>query len=397
MKKAPFRKPNRKTIKTALLESEKKYKTLLETTSEGFWLIDADKKTIEVNNSLCSMLEFAKEEMIGKRPFDFVDEENKKIFIEQTSRISTTEHRTYEIALTKKNGEKLHTIFNATTLKDDLGNALGGFAFVTNIDIRKKLEEDLKTLNENLSLRVEQQVEERMQLLKEKENQQMIMIQQSKMADMGEMIGAITHQWKQPLNILALLLSNLEDDRGDYEAFEKQARDQIAFMSQTINDFRNFFRPTKKKIYFSPYENIEKIRRMFGMHFKKEGITIDTEKLAHINVLGYPNEFTQVILNLFNNMRDVFIERKTQNRKIICSSSTNNRTLEIRIKDNGGGIPDALLPEKLFEAYTSTKGDRGTGLGLKIAKTIIEEHMQGKLWAHNLKQGAEFVLELPIG
>lgn len=398
MKKTSFKRPRRKNVKSALLESEKKYKKLLDTTSEGFWLIDADKKTTEVNDSFCKMLGYTKEEMLGKTPFEFVDEENKKIFIAQTSKITTTEHRTYEIALTKKNGEKIHTIFNATTLKNDAGEPLGGFAFITNIDLQKNLEADLKLLNENLSIRVNQEVAKQLELLKEKESQQMIMIQQSKMADMGEMISAITHQWKQPLNILSLLISNFVDENegDDCADFEKHAKEQITFMSQTISDFRNFFKPSEQKIFFSPLQSIGKIEGMFGSHYRKEGIMIGVEGFEDCNVLGYPNEFKQVLLNIFNNMRDVFMERGIKEGKINCASHIQKDKLIIRIKDNGGGVPSQLLPDRLFEAYVSTKGEQGTGIGLKIAKTIIEDHMHGKLWAHNHGGGAEFVIELPL-
>ena len=128
----------------ALRESEARYRTLLETTAEGFWLIDNERKTVEVNESLCKMLGYTRQDMIGKKPFDFVDDENRKIFIEQTSKIPSTRHRIYEIALLKKNGENLHTIFNATTLRNRSGEVQGGFAFVTDISERKQAEERLR-------------------------------------------------------------------------------------------------------------------------------------------------------------------------------------------------------------------------------------------------------------
>jgi len=133
----------RKQAETALRKSEEKYRTLLETTSEGFWLLNPERKTIEVNQALYKMLDYSQDEMLGKTPFDFVDDENRKIFIEQTSKISSTKHRSYEITLKKKNGEDLHTHFNATTIRAESGEVQGSFALITDITERKQAEEDL--------------------------------------------------------------------------------------------------------------------------------------------------------------------------------------------------------------------------------------------------------------
>jgi PAS domain S-box-containing protein len=136
----------RKQADEALRKSEKKYRTLLETTSEGGWLINSELKTIEVNESLCKMLGYSQDEMIGKTPFDFVDDENRKIFMEQTSKISTTSHRSYGITLKKKDGQDLHTYFNATTIRDESGEVQGSFAFVTDITEIKQAQEELNRL-----------------------------------------------------------------------------------------------------------------------------------------------------------------------------------------------------------------------------------------------------------
>jgi len=130
----------------ALQESEQKYRILLETTSEGFWMLNPELKTIEVNKSLCKMLGYSADEMLGKTPFDFVDEKNRNIFIEQTSKISTTHHRSYEITLKKNNGQDVQTNFNATTLRDKSGAVQSSFAFITDITERKKAQEDQNLL-----------------------------------------------------------------------------------------------------------------------------------------------------------------------------------------------------------------------------------------------------------
>ena len=134
----------RKQAEEALRESEKKYRTLLETTSEGCWMLNPEVKTIEVNAALCKMLGYSQDELLGKTPFDFVDDENRKVFIEQTSKISDTEHRSYEIVLKKRNGEDLLTYFNATTIRAESGQVLGSFALITDITDCKQAEDALR-------------------------------------------------------------------------------------------------------------------------------------------------------------------------------------------------------------------------------------------------------------
>jgi len=115
---------------------------------EGFWLLNREVKTIEVNAALCKMLGYSQDEMLGKTPFDFVDDKNRKIFIEQTSKISDTKHRSYEITLKKKNGEDLHTYFNATTIIAESGEILGSFALITDMTEKKRTEEALRESEE---------------------------------------------------------------------------------------------------------------------------------------------------------------------------------------------------------------------------------------------------------
>ena len=135
----------KKMAQNALQESEEKYRNLIVTTSEGFWLLDSDQKTIDVNQSLCDMLGYSRSEVIGKTPLDFINDESIKIFKEQISQITNTLHRTYEIKLKKKNGTNFHTIFKATSLIDKKGKPAGSFVLVTDITERKQAEEQIKT------------------------------------------------------------------------------------------------------------------------------------------------------------------------------------------------------------------------------------------------------------
>ena len=137
----------------ALREGEKKYRTLLETTLQGCWLINPEHKTVEVNPSVCKMLGYRPDEILGKTPFDFVDDENRKIFIDQLSKISVTDHRSYEITLKKKDGQDLQTYFNASTIRDESGEVQGTFAFISDITHIKQTEQRLKQREKELEIK----------------------------------------------------------------------------------------------------------------------------------------------------------------------------------------------------------------------------------------------------
>ena len=138
-----------------LKEKEKKYRSLIESTSEGFWLVNLEQKTIDVNQSLCNMLGYSQNELIGKNPQDFVDADNRKIFKENMSKMTTTLHRAYEISLRKKDGINISTIFNSTTLVDKNGKTIGSFAFVTDNSKYKLAEKEIKKKSVELEKQLE--------------------------------------------------------------------------------------------------------------------------------------------------------------------------------------------------------------------------------------------------
>lgn len=260
---------------------------------------------------------------------------------------------------------------------------------------RKKAERDLAEMNQNLQERVETEIAKR-------RNQQQILIQQSKMAAMGEMIGAITHQWKQPLNAIGLMTQDLSDayEYGELgeesvRTYERNVMEQVNFMAQTINDFKAFFKPSKEKTPFLACEAVRKVYDLVKARFVKMEIDVAFHEHEHFTVDGYPNEFMQVVLNLFGNARDA-IEEKGEKGRIDVRFENDETHGTIYIRDNGGGVPEELLPDKVFQPYVSTKGEKGTGIGLQIAKLIIEENMEGAITVHNTAEGAEFVIRLPL-
>ncbi|KJU83655.1 PAS/PAC sensor signal transduction histidine kinase [Candidatus Magnetobacterium bavaricum] len=263
---------------------------------------------------------------------------------------------------------------------------------------KKNMEESLFELNRLLEERVHQET-----MLKVEKEQ--LLIQQSKMASMGEMINSITHQWKQPLNAISVMVMELAEahtfgelDNNYLNKMRDNIQQQVLFMSKTMDDFKNFLRPSKEKVSFDIKQATEDIIAMFSPLFKKGNIhiTLHSPVEETFEVSGYPNEFKQVILNLINNSRDAIVstmsETPTEGR--IDIGISNEGGIILTIRDNGGGISPELLP-RIFEPYFTTKSsDKGTGIGLYISKTIIEDNMGWHITARNIDGGAEFRIEI---
>ncbi|MBS4098756.1 MAG: DUF3365 domain-containing protein [Sulfuricella sp.] len=230
------------------------------------------------------------------------------------------------------------------------------------------------------------------------ENQQ-ILIQQSRMAAMGEMIGNIGHQWRQPLNALALLHTNLKDDfafgdltRERLDQSMHEAERLINKMSCTIDDFRNFFRPNKQAQPFSLNQAVEEALKLVHTSFVHNQIEISFEATAEIQAFGHANEFSQVLLNTLSNAKDAILEKSAIPGKIAISLGQDEKRAWLILTDNAGGIPPQTLPH-IFEPYFTTK-EKGTGIGLYMARMIMN-HMDGSIEATNIAGGAEFRLVLP--
>ncbi len=260
----------------------------------------------------------------------------------------------------------------------------------------KKRTLDLDSLNRNLDKKVKEEVHQR-------QEQKRLMIHQSRLAAMGEMIGAIAHQWRQPLNALSLVLQNQYinyqtgqlDDAFMARSMEKSNR-LIDNMSTTIDDFRNFFKPNKHSENFNVNLLLHTTINLLDAKFKSHNIEIEIACKNEINIKGFQGEFSQVILNLLNNAIDILLERHISKPKITISARLLPTGVSIQIKDNAQGIPDEII-NKIFEPYFTTKEEgQGTGIGLYMSKMIVENNMMGKLFAYNDEDGAIFVIEIPI-
>ena len=269
----------------------------------------------------------------------------------------------------------------------------------------EKCKQRVKILEEALkqNYHIQQQLEKTNEELKEAkrkiDEQQAIMIEQQKLASMGEMIGNIAHQWRQPLNALGLVLQNIQKayERGrlDDAYLEKsinKAKMLINKMSNTIDDFRNLVKAKKLKENFYIKDVINDVIEMVEASLKNHNIELSINCDENLKTYSYPNELFQVLVNIVNNAKDAFVEReKTGTIYINCYEKDNN--IFIEIIDEAGGI-HLENPNKVFEPYFTTK-DKGTGIGLYMSKMIIERDMKGLLTVENTDKGAKFTIKLP--
>jgi signal transduction histidine kinase len=242
---------------------------------------------------------------------------------------------------------------------------------------------------------------ERMQVTEALREKEKFLILQSRQAAMGEMVNNVAHQWRQPLNSLNLNVQELMYfyDRGLFSREfladnVKKSLELVKHMSQTIEDFRGFFRPEREVKPFHVAEVIRKTLFLISDSLKVRNVQVDFIAEEDVMVTGFPNEFSQVLLNILNNARDALIERGVETPRIVIRTSRQDGGALITISDNAGGIPESII-DKIFDPYFTTKDDQsGTGIGLYISKTIIEERMKGKLSVLNTAEGAEFRIEV---
>ncbi len=272
----------------------------------------------------------------------------------------------------------------------------------------KKKTKELRDLNRDLELKIKKEVE------KSREKDE-IMFRQSRLAAMGEMIGNIAHQWRQPLNALSLVIQSFQTKRllgmplsdNFIDEQVKQGSLLTENMSKTIDDFRNFFDPNKKRVYFDIKENITKNIELLSQYYKKYDVSISLICKQDFKIFGYQNEFSQVIINLFSNSKDALNDTKPARKLIEVQIYSDDKYGYIEVIDNGGGIKQEII-DRIFDPYFTTKHkSAGAGIGLYMSAQIIEKQMDGELRAENCshifedyeleEKCAKIIIRLPLG
>jgi signal transduction histidine kinase/Pyruvate/2-oxoacid:ferredoxin oxidoreductase delta subunit len=267
-------------------------------------------------------------------------------------------------------------------------------------------EKELRKEQQILSELVEESIELNLQLeqeIAERKQQEQLLVQNSKLAAMGEMIGMIAHQWRQPLSSISTISGNLKVlldlEMYEKEDFVKQLQEinnHAQYLSKTINDFRHFFKPDNPKEMVMMDHIIDSTLGIIGRSMEYKNITIIKECEFEQSISTYPRELMQVFLNLLKNATDILIDKSIERPRVVIRGYEKDGYQVVEVIDNAGGIPEDII-DRIYDPYFSTKGSaKGTGLGLYMSKTIIEEHCRGRIRATNLEQGACFIVELPL-
>jgi len=235
------------------------------------------------------------------------------------------------------------------------------------------------------------------------EEQSKIMLMQSRFSAMGEMIGNIAHQWRQPLSVLALEIQDIEEafyygelDKSYLEKFSHKSMYQIKYMSKTIDDFRSFLNPSRAEGSFFLDELFVRLYTLLESVLSAHSITFTCSNEVKSLIKGDSNQLLQVLVNLINNAKDAQVSTNVVDKKIFLTAINEEKNLLILVQDNGGGIPEAIL-ERIFEPYFTTKEVlHGSGLGLYMSRLMIEQKFNGSIHVSNNQEGACFSIRIPM-
>jgi len=298
-------------------------------------------------------------------------------------------HMICEYRLRTRSGEYLWMLGRGKVFWDEAGHPHR--LIMMSMDISEQ-----KETSERLTRLIEKEVTKN-------QEKQKLLIQQNKLAAMGEMIGSIAHQWRQPLNNITLILHFIRDnvDNPDFtrtmlDHYVQRAGKQITFMSETIDDFRDFYRPSREKSVFDIGEAIQSTLSIMQAQFDKKSIKV---KLLgdSFAIEGYKNEFRQAILNILANAKDAILSRREGIPDLEGEIRIYFGTHRVTLYNNGGPASAEVL-ERMFEPYFTTKfEDKGTGIGLYMTRTIIENNMQGEIVAANVDDGVAFTITFQGG
>lgn len=387
--------------KTKLIAKQKElFEKLYSKSSDGVLLIK-NKKIIDCNEAILKLLEYSKDELLNKS----IDEISPKF---QLNNDDSTIISSKKIDETLKNGvcnfewtllsrNSIYIWVEIVLTAIEINNKAVIHTVIRNINKRKEMEKELESLTNKLEDRI---VEE----IKKNEEKTKQLIQQSRLAQMGEMISMIAHQWRQPLAAISattnsILLKTMLDEKISKEELTKELNlitDYSQHLSLTIDDFRNFFKTDKIKSEILLEELIDKTINIIKIQFETKEIKVEKDYKFNEKILSYSTELQQVILILLKNAEDALIEKEIENKNIKISTYKENDFVIIEVEDNAKGIPNDII-EKIFDPYFSTKKEKeGTGIGLYMSKIIIDEHCSGNLSVKNSKFGAIFKIKLPL-
>ncbi len=376
-----------------------------------------------VNDEFCKISGYSREELLGcnhnivRHPD--VPSSNFKLLWDTIKSKKTFKATVKNLA---KDGTTFYVNTTVTPILDSNGNILEFIAirYDTTKEVLLKEEllkkdKELEKLNKTLELKVQKKIKELEELnqtlerkvteeINKNEEKQRVMFWQSRHASLGQMLANIAHQWRQPLTELTLTLFSmkkaaLDNNDDSVMSFYEDCKKIIKNMSNTIDDFTNFFKPDKEKHYFNISDSINESLNILNKLIQKEKIHVKTN-FQEVEVLGITNELTQVIINLIQNSKDAFVYNSILIREIDITTKVEGDEVIIELQDNAGGIKDeinAKTIDRIFEPYFTTKHtSQGTGLGLFMSRMICEKGLNGSIHVQSHKNTTTFTIKIPL-
>ncbi len=373
----------RKNAEKELRRQESFYRTLYNKANIGIFTMDAEGNILDCNEHCLTLSGYTAEELKNRKASEILilPEDRERISAVFYNLLDTIEKSgSVDFRIRTKQGSIIDVLMSFEAITGE-GGEVRIFCFISDITHYKQVQQ------KNIE-------------------QERMLLQQSKMATMGEMVGIIAHQWVQPLNAISMIAQMLQELLEVDAESEKLVRktvasinEQIEFMTATINDFRDFLKPSCRAGNFSILRAVNDVLQLFRPQLKyhkiKCGLYPEDETLKEVLVFGYENEFKNVVLNLLTNARDAIEANNSDDGEIDIVIGRRNERVLLSVIDNGGGISSDMVG-KIFSAYASTKGEKGTGLGLYMSKLIITERMKGTIFAENTGFGAKITISLGI-
>ncbi|MGM0519759.1 MAG: PAS domain-containing sensor histidine kinase [Campylobacterota bacterium] len=360
--------------------------TVFQNTHDGIVITDKDTKIININKAFADATLYSLNEIKGKTPNILKSgAQDESFYKNMWDKIDKKGLWEGELTNKKKNGDSYDEYITISAVYDEnkrIKNYIGIFSDTT----AQKIQE-----------------------AKLKEQEQLIH-QQSKMAAMGEMLENIAHQWRQPLSVISTIATgivfkkemNICDEKEEIEELKK-INESTQYLSETINDFRDFLKANKPKVKFDLKTTVEKTLKLVSSKFKNRSI-VTVLDVDYIEIYGVENELIQVLLNIFNNSKDALENKSLETKVIIIETKKYEKNITINIKDNAGGIKENII-NRVFEPYFTTKHkSQGTGIGLYMSQEIIVKHFDGTIrcfntnfeFENNSYTGVNFEISLPI-
>jgi PAS domain S-box-containing protein len=374
-------------------ESLGRMTTILDNLQDTYYRLDRGGNLVYVSSSINKILGYESEEVLKKEAL-FFEMSLKKRFIKELKK-SEGFFNNFEFSLRNREGEKIPVLVNAQYILDDKENIVGIEGTVKEVQELKAAQAALYELTDYL----DEQVREGVQEVRKKDE---LLVQQSRMAQMGEMIAMIAHQWRQPLSGITSTIADMRLKK-DLELLDESSLDSSlirieelsTYLSGTINDFRNFFKSDGSKSIETLSYVVNNSIKMAAYEMDQYNIHLDISNNSQTQEITYANEVMQVLINILKNAQDVLIENTIESPQITINVKDTQSDIVIEVSDNGGGIEEEIM-SKIFDPYFSTKDDKnGTGLGLYMSKTIIEDHCKGQIEVKNIDKGAKFTIRLP--